>query len=380
MPIKKTYYEILGVSRAATLEQIKRRYRQLVRRYHPDVAQDKAAAKAAFIEIAEAYQTLISPDKRTIYDASLDAEMFRVPPSRPAEPRAPGVPGYRAQRPQAPAARGRAAQAERWIREAQAAFIRGQFRSAVTACREAQSVDPRNVQAHIILGDIYRIQGQLDNAIAMYAIVVQLDPGNADVHAKLNRLLYRSGARVPGVSLEREAALKMGLNLVGWSMAAFLLVLLAVSPGQPIVWLKHNMPYVGVWSTMLIATLGIIGALAGFLLSVNGTLQPLDDELVFQSVRAPGRRTASYPIGLILIVLNFFNFYLAAAAYVFIGLIQESLSRSLLKAFAATFCLTVLAFLVYAPDPPHVLLFGGNVVFPALLFGWAMGDLFRPGW
>jgi len=378
MPIKKTHYEILGVPRTATPEQIKRRYRQLVRQHHPDVAQDKVAAKAAFIEIAEAYQTLVNPDKRTIYDASLDAEMFRVPISRPAQPRASSGIGQRAEAPRTHAARSRVAEAERWVREAQAAFIRGQFHSAMSACREARTLDPKNVQAHVILGDIYKIQGRLENAIAMYTIAVQLDPGNAEVQAKLDRLLRRSGARVPGASLEREAALKLGLNLMGWSMAVFVLILLAVSPGQQITWLKLNMPFVGLWSTMLIAALAIIGALVGFLLSVNGTLQSLDDELVFQSVRVPGRRTASYPIGLILIIFNFFNFYLAAGVYILIGLIQESLSKSLLRAFAATICVTALAFLVYAPDPSHVLLFGGNIVFPALLFGWALGDMFRP--
>jgi len=369
MPTKKTYYEILGVPRTATAEQIKRRYRQLVRQCHPDVAQDKVAAKATFIEIAEAYQTLINPDRRMIYDASLDAEMFRIPTSRPVQPRA-----------QARAARGNVTEAQRWVQEARMAFIRGQFPSAISACKEAQKLDPRNVQTHVILGDIYRIQGQVDNAIAMYTIVVQLDPRNVDIQAKLSRLVRHKGAGVPGVSLERQAALRMGLNLMGWSMGAFLFILLAMSPGQPIVWLKQNMPYVGVWSTMLFGVLALAGALTGFLLSVNDALQPLDDELVFQSVRALGRRTVNYPVGLILIVFNFFSFYLAAAVYVLIGLIQESLSRSLLKAFVATFCLTMLASLVYAPDSSHVLLFGGNIVFPALLFGWAIGDMFRPGW
>jgi hypothetical protein len=167
---------------------------------------------------------------------------------------------------------------------------------------------------------------------------------------------------------------------MGLSMAAFMLILLAMSPGQPISWLEEHLPMIGTWSTMLFAILLINGALTGFLLSVNETVQPLDDELVFQSVRASGSRAASYPVGLLLILFNFFSFYLAAAMYTLIGLVQESLSRSVLKAFVATFALVSLSALVYTTGSWQVLVFGGNVAFPAVLFGWAIGDMFRPGW
>lgn len=387
MPAKKTHYEILGLPRTATKDQIKRRYRQLVRKYHPDVAQDKEAAKAAFIQITEAYNTLINDDRRVIYDASLDAEMFRVELKRPEPPpssqaarssatTSAGSRGHSAQSPGT-----RASQAQKWVREAQDYFIRGQFRQAIWACREAQKLDPRNVQCHVILGDIFRIQGQIENAIAMYSIVVQLDPRNVDVQTKLNRLVRQSSSSVErSASGERRAALRMGLNLMGVSMSLFLLFLLAMNPGQPIQWLAMNMPIVGTWSTMLFAVLMINGALVGFLLSVNETVHPLDDELVFQAVRAPGVRPASYPIGLILVLFNFLNFYLAAGVYLIIGLVQESVSKSVMRAFVATFGLILLTALVYAPGVSQVLLWGGNVAFPALLFGWAVGDMFRPGW
>ena len=372
MPIKKTHYEILGVPRTATAAQIKRRYRQLVREHHPDVAQDKAAAKTTFIEITEAYQTLSNADRRLIYDASLDAEMFKIPPRRP-----PATPRPSAGRPTHQTSRSRTVKVEDLIKQAKTAFVQGQFRTAAWLCKQVQQTDARNVQAHIIMGDIHRIQRRPDEAIAMYSIAVQLDPRNADVQAKLNRLLKQTARGDFG---ERRAALKMGLNLMGWSMIAFLLMLLYMNPGEPIPWLKANVFFVDTWSTMLLAVLLIAGGLMGFILSVNETVAPLDDELVFQAVRSPGPHRVTYPIGLILILFNLLNFYLAVAIYAIMGLVQESASKSVIVAFIATFILTALAAIVYTPGGPQVLLFGGNVTFTAVLFGWAIGDMFRPGW
>src|SRR5579875_3561960 len=66
MPVD--YYEVLGVNRDASDADIKRAYRSLARKYHPDVADDKAAAEAHFKEINEAYSVLSDPQKRQLYD------------------------------------------------------------------------------------------------------------------------------------------------------------------------------------------------------------------------------------------------------------------------------------------------------------------------
>jgi len=63
----KDYYEILGVPRDATADQIKGAYRKLARKYHPDVSKE-ADAEARFKEMGEAYKVLKDPESRASYD------------------------------------------------------------------------------------------------------------------------------------------------------------------------------------------------------------------------------------------------------------------------------------------------------------------------
>ena len=67
MTTKRDYYEVLGVSRHATQEEIKRAYKRLARQYHPDLNKSPDAEEK-FKEINEAYQVLSDPEKRARYD------------------------------------------------------------------------------------------------------------------------------------------------------------------------------------------------------------------------------------------------------------------------------------------------------------------------
>ena len=66
---KRDYYEVLGVSKTASADEIKKAYRSLAKKYHPDVSTEpKEVAEAKFKEISEAYEVLSDPDKRSRYD------------------------------------------------------------------------------------------------------------------------------------------------------------------------------------------------------------------------------------------------------------------------------------------------------------------------
>jgi len=78
----KDYYKSLGLARGASDDDIKKAYRRLARKYHPDVSAERDAEER-FKEIAEAYETLKDPRKRAAYDglgAHRSGEQFRPPP------------------------------------------------------------------------------------------------------------------------------------------------------------------------------------------------------------------------------------------------------------------------------------------------------------
>ena len=67
------YYEILGISRSASQEDIKIAYRKLAQKFHPD--KNKKAPKNKFIQISEAYQVLSDIDKKRKYDNRIEYEL-----------------------------------------------------------------------------------------------------------------------------------------------------------------------------------------------------------------------------------------------------------------------------------------------------------------
>ena len=81
--VGKNYYEVLGVNRNATSEEIEKAYKVLARKYHPDLNRDDPNAEAKMKEINEARETLKDPEKRRKYDATLSPGRREQPKKSP---------------------------------------------------------------------------------------------------------------------------------------------------------------------------------------------------------------------------------------------------------------------------------------------------------
>jgi len=371
MRTSRNYYEILGVPRNATFAQIKRRYKQLVRKYHPDVADtDKATAHRLFIQIREAYEVLSDPSRRRAYDATLDKQTAPIGSQR--------SPGTSQSSNTSSAYKSPSSRVAQHIRDAQWAFIQRRFQEAINQCKAAIELDSRNAKAYAILGDIYRIQGKPNSAVKYYSYALQYDPTDRESEKKLMNLMgtrvnseprqFKSGSHSP--------ATVMTINMVWWGIAFFLIMLIGVHPGKPIPWLAYYIPHISQWSWNLVGLMAASSAVMGMLLAINRLVGHPDDELILENT---GGNWTLIPTGLILLIGSGFFFLGAAAFYLIVGLMQGSLSRSVVTVFAAVLVVVLLSALMYEPGGRlQVLMFGGNISFLSMLFGWYIGWIFRP--
>ena len=231
MSLQRNYYEVLGIPPGATTDQIKKKYRELARKFHPDVVQDKVLGQRVFSQINQAYRILADPERREQYNSQLAAASAPPPrvaqpapsqarpaapaqqatpprpqaamPSRPqatSQPQA-GAVGQQTVRPQptgapqarpaAPAAQPGSAQKAQamagLLSNADNAIMAGKFIEARIFCVKVLEIDPKNVRALEIMGDALVGMGKPEDAAVQYRNALAITPSSM-IQSKLNRL------------------------------------------------------------------------------------------------------------------------------------------------------------------------------------------------
>jgi curved DNA-binding protein CbpA len=185
MRTERDHYEVLGLPRTASTDDIKRRYRQLARKYHPDVAKDKALEKL-FVQITTAYKTLVDPDKRAEYDLTFQQQGTGNGSNGSAQTAstspAPGANGGAGMGYAPPAS------ADAYVTEAQSLLAKNRFDEAILCGKRAVSIEPANLKAHAFLAETYEMLGMAKEAMTAYSYLIHYNPGDASAKSKLAAL------------------------------------------------------------------------------------------------------------------------------------------------------------------------------------------------
>jgi tetratricopeptide (TPR) repeat protein len=422
------YYDVLGVPQTASQDEIKKRYRTLARQLHPDVNPNDPNAARKFAEAAEAYRVLGDSSSRAVHDFELtrakeqkEAAARRrssAYPSSAPPPRAAPAPNASSANPSNPSA---APDSGRLVAQAQAAFVRNRLVEARTLAEQALRLNRRNAQAYEVLGDVFRLQNKIDEAMNMYSMALQINPRNPAVMQRLERMSrasagpdvrYQPSMRRPPVSpppprpsagyssgpasrpvpppaseyysggqeIQRHPIGVLLGGLFGYGLA-FLTVLYGAffhgdAPNRFNGALSPLLAPVSTWNTTIVVVMACAGLILGWTMTATLATRRIEDELLLTGAHPGGGRFL--PLGAVLVVLSLVNFYAAALLYLIVSFFNEAITPTMLRVFGAVIAVVLILGIFYEPGRGQVLLFGGNVVFLAFLLGWVLGDFFRP--
>ncbi|HEX8549967.1 MAG TPA: DnaJ domain-containing protein [Abditibacteriaceae bacterium] len=423
----KDFYAVLGVTPEDDVTIIKRRYRQLVRENHPDIATDRASAHEMMLSINEAWTILSDPAERARYDRSrapvvvpkkkTPADSYVASAARSNSASARTAPPRAA--PSRTTARGSGQTRTRLLtmvfEAAELYFFQGRAEDAIDICNRVMKADPHNAEAPALLGDIYAEQGRRDVAVQMYQTAVRNQPNNALYRQKLEALGGQSEApaaaapsaraatpsrpapraaaaarpaasraaparAVPMRGSELRASLaqkdalrtRFGFAMLAVAIAALIWGCVGAEPdASPIPFLPGS---ASVPETVLFTT--ALGAL------FVGMALPLLDFLPRVATLRPSEpRWLGVPLLIAIVVAGMTAFPLAAVIFFLVSVARKQMQRGWLMVFLVCLAISSTVALALKDDRliPEVLLqtslwWSGRLVLPLFVFGWALGS------
>lgn len=369
----RTHYDILGIKKSATQDEIRSAYRKLVLKHHPDRSKDPKATEI-FIQISQAYEVLSDPQRRRNYDAvqSMEAQRAAQPPQQQVRTAQYGggmSPGYA---PPQGKSDSRASMITVDVTRLTMLFSRGQFNEAEKLAKRILDQDSRQPIPYAVLGDLAKTRGKVREAAKMYALAIQMDPKNA-LYQKRYEELVRADGRAVGVVVTPTVEAKttqLFAPLVGAAMVLLGCIYLALSHEMPFV---KELAFMSTWTLGLVVVLFLSGVAIGASLASAGLL----DQLHTLTTNIMGRPAPTMTLGFVAAV----SFWAAALLYGLLGMSQKAfnLSTSRLVVFVAgaTALLSASAAANGIIDGFQVLLWGGNLVYLGSLCGWTVADSFR---
>ena len=181
MAAKRDYYEVLGVSRDADASAIKKAYRKLAKKYHPDTNPGDKEAEKKFKEVTEAYTVLSDPEKKKMYDQFGHAAFDET-----GGYGAGGYSGY-----------GSASQRGSHFSDVRQMIQNGRIADAEQILDGVPS-DRRSAEWYFLKGMVLHRRGWMDEAYNYVSRAVQMDPGNQEYRMALSQLQNQRGGMYGG--------------------------------------------------------------------------------------------------------------------------------------------------------------------------------------